>query len=139
MTRKLDGKDVANSHRRLRIDITDRDIAKGEPLDPNACAAAQAIRRALGKAAQVHRGCTYIDDGKVMRRYRTSAALRMETIIFDRGGRFMPGEYDLLAVPLSALAPKSKKKTTAHSKAPAKRRNIPGVRHSARSIEKEDE
>ena len=143
MARKLNGKEVVPSHRRLRINITQADIDKGEVLNPNACAAAQAIQRALKKQAKVHRGVTYLDEGKAYRKYRTSTALRMETIIFDRGGRFMPGPYDLLDVPIRELGygstTKKKPKPSGRSRAPAKRRNIPGVRHTARSATAEDE
>jgi len=139
MARKLNGKEVVPSHRRLRINITQADIDKGEVLNPNACAAAQAIQRALKKQAKVHRGVTYLDEGKAYRKYRTSTALRMETIIFDRGGRFMPGEYDLLDVPIRSLVPAQKPKPSGRSRTPVKRRNIPGVRHTARSTTAEDE
>lgn len=148
MTRKLEGVDVKNSGRRIRIDITEADIMKGKPLDPTACAAAQCIRRSLGASdVKVHRGVTYIkqrSDGP-WTRYKTSEALRIETIVFDRGGQFIMGEYDLQPVPFYELTRPSKPKTPSRGRSPQearrsqRRRIIPGVRSTARIAKEEEE
>jgi hypothetical protein len=117
----------------MRIDITAQDIRRGRKLDPEACAAAQSILRSTGaKAVRVHRGNTYLLMGEEWVRFATSAGLRMETIIFDRGGQFMPGEYDLRPVPTSQIFPGTQtQKRAPRSKSPVHRRTtIPGVRRS---------
>jgi hypothetical protein len=144
MTKKFLDLEVKNSARSLRIDITPNDIKKGKKLDPTSCAAAKCILRSTNATdVRVHRGVTMLKVGKVWERYITSSGLRMETIIFDRGGTFMPGEYDLKPVPISMIAPK-KKSSSSKGRSPkeaalaTRRRVIPGVRRSARSNEGEE-
>jgi hypothetical protein len=132
----------------VRIDITQADIKKGKPLNPNACAAAQCILRSLGAAnAKVHRGVTYVmqkEEG-AWTKFKTSSALRLETIIFDRGGQFIPGEYDLMPVPIEEIArirkstSKSKGKRPTEARLSRRRMVIPGVRRSARVTEADEE
>src|SRR5262249_37057556 len=106
---KFKGRDITNALRPLRITVNDADIAKGVPLDPENCAAAEGIKRMLNAdEVSVHRGVVIVVKGKRATRYMTSSALRLEEIIFDRGGRFIPGPYDLKAVPLSVAAPRKK-------------------------------
>jgi len=139
MNRKLEGADVKNSARRVRIDITSNDIKKGKPLRPDACAAAECIKRSLGaKEVKVHRGVTYVKHKgqKDWTKYVTSSGLRLETIIFDRGGMFIPGEYDLQPVPSRMIAPKKPKSSRGlkprEARLARRRLVIPGVRKSAR-------
>lgn len=130
--------DVRNAGRSLRINVTEADIKKGKRLNPNACAAAQCILRATkADAVQVNRGVTYIKRGKIWTRYATTGALRLETIVWDRGGRFIPGEYDLSPVPLGMIVRTSKPRspskgmTPRESKLATRRMVIPGVRQRA--------
>jgi hypothetical protein len=146
MTKKLNGVEVANASRSLRIDITSNDVKKGKPLNPHECAAAQCILRSTNaKDVAVHRGVCYLLINKKWVRYKTPSSLRLETIIFDRGGTFMPGEYDLAPVPVSMIArPKKTNNGTKGLKlrqATMRRRRmtIPGVRRSARSTDETDE
>ena len=143
MAKKFLDLEVKNSARQLRIDVTPNDIKKGKKLDPTSCAVAQCLLRSTNaEEVRVHRGVTYLKVGKVWQKYITSSAVRMETIIFDRGGTFMPGEYDLRPVPLSMLVPK-KKSNGSKGRGPkeaaraTQRRVIPGVRRSARQGEEE--
>lgn len=144
MTRKLENKEVVNPVRSIRINVTEEDIRAGKPLDPGACAIAQCIVRSTrADAAYVHRGVTYILIGKKWHRYATSAAARMETIVFDRGGQFMPGEYDLHPMPVSLSTAKKKSpsrpRTTGEAELGVRRRVIPGVRRSARASSETEE
>ena len=128
--------EIKNALRPVRVDITNADIKAGNPMDPNSCAAAQAIMRVLGaNEVQVHRGVTYVHMKTGWQRFKTSASLRLETIVFDRGGAFIPGEYDLQPVPLKMPAPKTKKRKvpapSRNHKTPV-RRTIPNVRARAR-------
>jgi len=139
-SRKIDGLEVENSGRSLRIDITEDDIKKGKPLDPTACAAARCLLRSTNaEAVKAHRHSTLVQIGKKWRRYKTSSSLRMEMIIYDRGGKFMPGYYDLAAVPLSQVMTKKKSKSAPRKGKEARlsrrRLVIPGVRRSLRSSE----
>lgn len=128
--------EIKNALRSFRVDITPADIKAGDPMDPTSCAAAQAIMRALKvDEVQVHRGVTYVKTKSGWQRFKTSASLRMETIVFDRGGTFIPGEYDLNPVPLTMPSKPKKKRTTpvrSNHKRPGRRTIIPQVRARAR-------
>lgn len=148
--RKLKGLEVANSVRGLKITITEDDIKRGRILDPANCAVAQALKRAFDvEDVRVHRGVTYIlrKGAKKWQKFRTSSNVRLETIIFDRGGAFIPGEYDLGAPPVSMIVGSTlrkkrtptKGKTPSEAKKSARRLVIPGVRHSANSRGPEEE
>jgi hypothetical protein len=138
MLAKLDKKPINNAHRGLRVTIKPQDISAGQRLNPEACAAANALCNMQGvEAAKVHRTCVYLKRNGRWHRYRTSAALRLETIIFDRKGEFMPGEFDLLPVPISDIIPKSAhpRANSAPKRKPSHpqrhRALIPGTRPSA--------
>src|SRR5262245_15695849 len=130
--------EIKNSMRTIRIDVTPEDIKKGTPMDPQQCAAAQAIMRVTGASeCYVHRGVCYVKTKQSWTRFATSGDLRFETMVFDRGGMFVPGEYDLRSVPVSMIAPSRPKKkgmtpargagTPTHT-----RRKLTHVRHTAR-------
>jgi hypothetical protein len=145
MPTKIDNTPINNAHRGLRVKIDTKNISNGRRLDPDACAAANALCNMAGvEAAKVHRHCVYIKRRGKWERYRTSSALRLETIIFDRGGAFIPGEYDLLAMPISRIIPKKRQPRTngAHTQKsqrggfgalgkPQYRAYIPGTRATA--------
>lgn len=140
--RKIDGEPVGNAAMPLRLTITARDIEKGAPLNPNACAVALGAIRQLPNvtAAKAHLGCVYIcfKGDRGWRRYRTSLALAREIVAFDRGGKFFPGEYDLLPVPVAALIKRIRGTTTKRTSPRFKRRkphHTEGVRESARANE----
>jgi hypothetical protein len=134
---KIGDQKISNSYRGMRFTIRPRDIENGQPNDPCGCAAALALRReADAKLAYVYRDVTYIHrkDNTVLR-YKTTPALRLETIVFDRNGEFVPGEYLLDAAP---LVDKTKAKKS-NGSAPVQRSNkkrrerysIPNVRPTA--------
>lgn len=94
----INGVPVKDASKKITLRITSLDVKRGQTKDAASCAAAQACRRQLHvEDARVHVGCIYIKqkDGKAWLRYRTPQALRSEIIAFDRGGKFMPGEYSL--------------------------------------------
>lgn len=137
MAIKIGDTKISNSYRGLRFEIKKRDIEQGQPNDPCSCAAALALRReADAKQAFVYRDVTYIHrkDNTVMR-YKTTPALRLETIVFDRDGNFFPGEYDLAPAPIQ----EKKAAKRSGSSAPISRGNkkkrvyykIPNVRPTA--------
>jgi hypothetical protein len=93
---KINGIPVVDATKKVVIQISPKDIAKGDTKDPGACAAAQACMRQLGAdMARVHIGRTYLKIGNKWTRFHTSKPLRTEIIAFDRGGKFAPGEYVL--------------------------------------------
>jgi len=146
MVKKLNGVEVSDANKSLRIDISQDDVKNGKPLDPQNCAAAECIKRTLGADdVYIHRGVCYIKrkGAKRYTRYATSSGLRLETIIFDRGGAFMPGYYDLEPVPVRMIAPKPKSPSKGRSPKEAtlavRRRSIPGVRRSARAAAETEE
>jgi hypothetical protein len=156
MARKFEGADVSNAGRGIRIEVTQRDVDKangtrknkGDPFEPDECPAAMAILRSTNaKDVRVHRGVTMLMIGDSWKRYATSSGLRLETIIADRGGRFVIGEFDLKPISTSQLVnqgrPKKKQRTAgmkpAQAKLATRRLVIPGVRRSARQSEEKDD
>lgn len=144
--RKIDGMPVGNAALPLRLKITPADIKKGAPLNPNACAiAVAACRNAKGvTAAKAHLGCIYLMIKGEWRRFRTSNALAREIVAFDRGGKFYPGEYDLLPVPTTALIRRARSKAGRTIRRPSKvKRRKPhhteGVRDTAHANEPREE
>jgi len=122
---------ISNSYRGMRFEVRKRDIEQGQPNDPCSCAAALALRReADAKEVFVYRDVTYVvkKDGSALR-FKTTPALRLETVVFDRKGQFYPGEYDLGPGPL----PTKKAKASRSSSAPTKR-NRPQVRHTIPNV-----
>ena len=120
---------ISNSYRGLRFKINAHDIEEGQPNDPCSCAAARALKRHFNaQEVRVYRNVTYIMVKGNALRYRTSAALRLETIVFDRNGEFFPGEYDLEPGPI-AREPAKKKSASA----PA-RRNSRNIRHTIPNV-----
>ncbi len=141
MPTKLDNKPINNAHRGLRVEINDADISTGKRLNPDACAAANALCNMKDvEAAKVYRHCVYLKRNGKWQRFRTSSALRLETIVFDRGGKFLPGEYDLLPVPISEIVPKSSRQRSpnAPKRKPSQpqrhRAFIPGTRPTANGL-----
>ena len=139
--KKIDGEPVGNAAVAIRLTITAADIQKGAPLNPNACAVALGACRQLPQvtAAKAHLGCIYLrfKGQRGWRRYRTSLALAREIVAFDRGGKFYPGEYDLLPIPVAALIRRVRGEVlriaSAHRRGPKRRKphHTEGVRESA--------
>jgi hypothetical protein len=135
-------REIKNALRSIRVDITNADIKAGNPMDPTSCAAAQAIMRTLkADEVRVHRGVTYVHMKSGWQRFKTSASMRLETIVFDRGGEFIPGEYDLQPVPLKPLTKSKRKmpKSAPTNHKPPRRTVIPHVRARARVRNEEGE
>lgn len=94
---KINGLPVKNGKKSISIEVTDRDVKNATMKDPTNCVAAVACRRDLGcTEARVHVGRTYLRFNGHWERYLTSKNLRDEIIAYDRGGRFIPGEYVLM-------------------------------------------
>jgi len=94
---EINGIQVLDATKPMKITITDRDITRGDTKDPAACAAALACKRDLNATeARVHIGRTYVKINNKWTRFNTPKSMRGEIIAFDRGGTFMPGEYTLL-------------------------------------------
>ena len=135
--RTIDGQPVGNAAMAIRLTVTEKDIAKGAPKNPNACAVAlAAVRQVKGvTAAKAHLGCIYLLRNGHWQRYKTSKAIRDEIIVFDRGGRFYPGEYDLLPVSTATLVRKVRQiRGYGPKRSGVKRRkphHVEGVRDSA--------
>lgn len=96
----IDGLPVTDAKRPMTLHISKRDCSYGNPKHPDTCAAAKCIKREYKAIdCRVHVSRVYIrqNNGNWLR-YVAPQALRTEVIAFDRGGRFMPGEY-LLSPP----------------------------------------
>ena len=109
----IGGKTVINAKRRVTLHISESDAKTGASKEPTACAAAKAAVRGIPNCVQakIHIGRAYLLDKTKDKwvRFKTSDALRSEIIAFDRGGNFEPGDYDLIPLSPSDLAPKGTK------------------------------
>ena len=104
--KRIDGQPVGNAATRLRVNVTAADIRNGKPLNPNACAIAVAcVRQVDGvTAAKVHLGRVYLLIHGKWKRWHMPEYGRIEVIAFDRGGKFVPQEIDLMPPPVNHLA-----------------------------------
>lgn len=134
------GLPVVNATRALRLQVTEKDIAQGERLNPNSCAiAVAAVKRLKGvKRAKVHSTHIYLlmDGAKQWLRFDTTAAARREAFSFDRGGTFYPGEFDLQPPSVATVIKRARKSSGPKAKrskgsAPKQRYFVPGVREHA--------
>lgn len=95
---KIDGLPVHDATKSIVLSIGALDVPKSKERNPASCAAARACIRTLdAEAARVHLSRIYIKlpGKKAWLRFRTPGSLRSEIIAFDRGGRFVPGEFTL--------------------------------------------
>lgn len=111
--RSIDGLPVIDAKKPLTIHVNKRDIDNAEKKDPAYCAVALACRRELHAVeVRVHLSRTYIRTNKSnWVRYFTPPAMRNEIVIFDRGGRFLEGEFTL-----SPITPSKQKRGQQGSK-----------------------
>ena len=95
---EMDGLPVLDAKKPLRLEVMREDIRSANKKAPNSCAVAKACTRAMGvKGVKVHLSRLYINtDDKSWTRYLVSGAMRSEIIAYDRGGKFMPGVYNLM-------------------------------------------
>ena len=134
------GKKVINAKRRVTLQISAHDARTGASKEPQSCAAAKAAMRGVPNCveAKIHIGRAYLLDKKHDKwvRYKTSDALRSEIIAFDRGGKFEPGEYDLIPLAPSDIKPHSRgrasKGTGGIAKSARKLHLVKGVRNRPR-------
>jgi hypothetical protein len=97
--KSIDGYPVIDATRDRELEILERDCTNGDRRKPGTCAAARAAKRELhARDVRVHITRVYIrsNDGN-FQRYIASEPLKQEVVVFDRGGRMMPGKYMLLA------------------------------------------
>ncbi len=98
-SKAIDGKPVIDAKRPITITVNPKDIATADIKKPDSCAFAQACRRELKvKEVRVHLGRVYLRNNENnWVRYLTPHNLRNEIIAFDRGGKFIAGEFQLMA------------------------------------------
>ena len=116
---KIDGVKVVDARKKVHIRITADDVIKGNSKDPGACAAALACMRDLHVTqARVHVARTYVKMNGHWLRFSTPESLKSEVVAFDRGGKFMPGDYALTPMSpagrLGAVRAKPSKNTGTH-------------------------
>jgi hypothetical protein len=131
---------TANASRRVKFEITPRDIARAKRKDPHHCAAALALKRALGADdVEVRASRVFVEKNGRRTRYEPSGALRFEALTLDRGGKFEPGEYEIKPVPPSQSPKAMAKKNRINRNRPKSRkiihrRETPNIRGSARGL-----
>lgn len=137
---KIDGIPVKDALRAITLEIDRKDISSADRKKPETCVAAAACHAHLGKVkdVRVHLSRIFIlrEKAEFWERYETPKALRAEIIAFDRGGRFMPGTFELRP-PVSYRRKGGAKKTAgdrgkaASNRAKALRHMTIGVRDNA--------
>lgn len=122
--------------RGVKFNITSRDVRRAKAKDPENCAAALALKRRFGAdRVEVHASRIYVEVGRRRLRFATPQALKVETVVLDRGGKFEPGEYKLGLVPRSQKTEAMRRRNQARRRStgrPRRRRAVPGVRKTAR-------
>lgn len=127
---KINGIEVVDARKKVKIEITPSDIKKGSTKDAAACAAALSCMRQLSATeARVHLGRTYVKQDKKWVRYNTGYALRSEIVAFDRGGAFEPGIYVLSPIQPSRRDSGKRQGTAGSGKRtkPLKKRSTPHI------------
>ncbi len=94
---RLPFRDVKDATDHLVLEILPKDINGASIKNPGACVTARTCKRQLGREARIHISRVYIkgSDGDIWYRYFVPTSLRGEIVSFDRGGKFIPGEYTL--------------------------------------------
>ncbi len=82
-------------------------------------------------AAKVHLSCVYIMIRGEWLRYRTPEYATREIVAYDRGGRFIPGEIDLLPIPTATLV---RRVASIRSAASSKKRKRSKPRHYTQDV-----
>jgi len=98
---KIDGMPVVDAIKPVVLHIGQHDIPKSKAQNPAGCVAARACVRDLhAEEARVHLSRVFLrmPGQKKWMRFQTPGSLRSEIIAFDRGGRFIVGEYTLLPI-----------------------------------------
>jgi len=96
MPTHIDGMPIFNAKKPLELEILPADC-KGDPKDPSDCAVARAVKRVM-HALEVRAHLSAIvwrTNNVSWTRARTPAAMRVQMIVLDQGGRFQPGHYYL--------------------------------------------
>ena len=94
----MDGTDVIDSSRTIKIKVTSADVKRAKRKDPGNCAIAQSVKRcAHVDSVRVHTSRTYVRKHKSApwERFITPMSIRTELVAFDRGAPFQEDEYTL--------------------------------------------
>jgi hypothetical protein len=92
------GSSVEDATQDMMLKVTNSDIKGATKKAPSKCAIARACKRQENVEAIIHITRVYLrNGGKNWVRYILPKALRGEIIAFDRGGKFLPGEFVLMA------------------------------------------
>lgn len=98
-------KKVVDAKEGVRVTVQKRDSNEGSKKQPNDCALARACRREMkAEGAIINVAYSYVVQGEVATRYKTSVAVAREITSFDRHQDFAPGNDYLL----SAISPSAK-------------------------------
>ena len=121
--RQIDGRPVIDARRPVKLIVTRSDVKGADTKEPANCAVARACRRDLYAAeVRVHLGRVYIRSNENnWVRYITPGGMRDEIIAFDRGGKFEPGEFRLMAPQRSKTLGKKSGGTKPYTKRGKKR------------------
>lgn len=90
---------VRDSRRHMVVTVLAKDLKGARRNNPECCAFARACKRQK-KVDAVHffKTSAWIEKDGVLTRFQLPESMKREIIVFDRGGKFAPGEYQLRAV-----------------------------------------
>lgn len=88
---------VIDARESKRVTVIDADTRTGRRKDPANCALARACTRQGADGAIINIGTSYIINGEVATRYKTSIGVGREITSFDRHQDFAPGNDYLLS------------------------------------------
>jgi len=96
-THRVGGRECIDGTKKIIVEITAQDVKDGDRKVPNACVMAKACSKQFGTEALVHLSRLYLKHKTkdIWTRYLVGPDLRTEIIAYDRGGKFMPGIYEL--------------------------------------------
>jgi hypothetical protein len=108
---RLHGRNVIDAEKDIILEVLREDVKYASLKNPASCAVARTCKRQGYSEARIHISRVYLkrNGGNVWDRYIVPSRLRTEIISFDRGGRFVPGSYAL-------MAPKNSQKLRAEHK-----------------------
>ena len=90
-------KKIQDAKGSIKIHVMEKDCKKGEGLNPNECALAQAVKRQFkADAAIIGLSTSYIIKGGKATRFTTPVRIGREIVSFDRNKDFAEGTYTLI-------------------------------------------
>ena len=123
--REIDGHKIQDAKQSIILQILAKDVKSATLKNPSSCVIARTCKRQLHAEARIHLSRIYIRKGRgPWVRYIVPKALRSEIIAFDRGGKIIPGTFEITP-PVGMQKLGAKKLHTPHKETGNKPRRKP--------------